>query len=70
MKRRDRQALRIKDEKELIKMVKTLRIDRTQRRMDVVAGKEKNTHAVRALRKDAARILTILRQREREGKQT
>ena len=69
MKRRDSQALRTKDEKELIEMLKTLRKDRTQRRMDIVAGKEKNTHAVQALRKDAARILTILREREREGKQ-
>lgn len=69
MKRRDRQALSIKDEKELIDMLKKLRTDRMQRKMDIVAGKEKNTHAVQALHKDVARILTILRQRQFTGGQ-
>lgn len=70
MKRRDYHALKGKDEKELIDMVKTLRTDRMLRRMDIVAGKEKNTHAVKSLRKDVARVLTLLRQRQLAGGKT
>jgi len=53
--------LRQKNETEIAKMLKDDREKMRQLRFDLVAGKVKNVREVRRIRKEIARILTVLK---------
>jgi large subunit ribosomal protein L29 len=56
--------LKNKKEAELQKMLADLREKSRSLRFDLAAGKVKNVREVREIKKDIAKILTILRQKE------
>lgn len=64
MKKNERVELHNKTESELKKMVVDLRSEIAMARIDIAAGKNKNTALSREKKKNIARILTILGQKE------
>lgn len=54
--------MRQKSKQELHKFVQDLREKLRQLRFDLVGGKVKNVREIRHIRKDIARILTLLKQ--------
>jgi large subunit ribosomal protein L29 len=61
MKRRDIRALKGAPPAELLKMLKERRERLRSLRFDLAAGKVKNVSELRAVRKEIARLLTLLR---------
>lgn len=55
---------RQKDKPELQKLLQENRERLRQLRFDLVAGKVKNVREIRKIKKDIARILTVLREQE------
>lgn len=58
--------LREKNNKELQELLKELREKLIRVRFDMASGKVKNIKEIRFIKKDIARILTILKERELE----
>lgn len=56
--------LREKNNEELLEELKNLRAELFNLRLQQVTGGLTNPHRIKAVRKDIARILTILRERE------
>ena len=57
--------LRQKSEGELQKLLQELRANLRKLRFDLASGKVKNVREIRQIRKDIARILTILNERKK-----
>ena len=64
----DFKELKNKKEKDLEKLIEEKRERIRQLRFAIASGKVKNVREMRNLRKDIARILTILNNKEKEGK--
>jgi ribosomal protein L29 len=64
MKRKDYTDLKGKTVAELTKMVSVKRTDAIKKKMQSLAGKEKNLKVYRNLRADIAKILTLIREKE------
>ncbi len=60
--------LREKTTKELHQLLKELREKIVKLRFDMASGKVKNIREIRFIKKDIARILTILKERELKNK--
>ncbi len=58
--------LRRKSDKELQGQLRSYREDLRRMRFDLASGKIKNIRAIHSTKKDIARILTILRERQLE----
>ncbi|MCD5396525.1 MAG: 50S ribosomal protein L29 [Candidatus Pacebacteria bacterium] len=58
-------GLRQKDVKDLRKLERELREKLRQLRFDLASGKVKNVREIRKVKKDIARILTIIREKEK-----
>jgi len=58
--------LRMKKETELLKSVADLREKRRSLKFDLAAGKVKNVREIRQIKKDIAKILTILKEKKHE----
>lgn len=58
------EEIREKTDQELQKILKELREKLMRLRFDMASGKVKNIREIRFIKKDIARILTILRERE------
>ncbi|MEA3452880.1 MAG: 50S ribosomal protein L29 [Patescibacteria group bacterium] len=58
--------LRMKQDKELVKTIGTLREKLRVLRFELAAGKVKDVRAIRQNRKDIAKILTILKEKKHE----
>jgi len=56
--------LRAKSKEELVLELKKLRAEQTKKREDLIKGKDKKTSGVSLLRKDIARVSTILKEKE------
>lgn len=61
MKKRDFNDLKIKTIGDLAKKVKVLRREITEKHIELKMGKTKNVHEVNILRKDVAKMLTIMK---------
>lgn len=69
MKRKDFFALRSKDNQELEKLLSQLEKEAVNINLSIAMRKEKNTGSRKGKKKDIARILTILRERNlKDGK--
>lgn len=64
MKRREIVDLHKKDKKELLKLLQQQEAEEIKLRVDMVSGKVKNTNILKNKKKDVARILTILSEKE------
>lgn len=64
MKQKDFKNLRSKDIKSLLKMAQEKRAEITKKRVEVFGGKDKNLKAVSILRRELAKILTLVREKE------
>lgn len=64
MKLKERQELKIKPEAELEKMLKEQREKLRTLRFDLVAGKVKNVGELRNVRKQIARLITFIQQKQ------
>jgi ribosomal protein L29 len=64
MKRKDYTDLKGKTVAELIKLASVKRTDAIKKKMQSLAGKEKNLKAYRNLRVEIAKILTLVREKE------
>lgn len=64
MKKKDLQELSAKTEKDLAETLEEKRKDLFKMRMDLKQNKLKNTRGIFMLRKDIARVMTILREKE------
>lgn len=64
MKKKDLKTLRTKNDKEVEKTLGKKRDELMKTFLKTKTGREKNTKAVRNLRKDIAQILTIRREKE------
>lgn len=60
------QELRNKSEEELHSLLQQEREKLRQLRFDLVAGKVKNIREIRAIKKDIARILTVINEKRRQ----
>lgn len=60
MKRKEFEQLKNKPEAELAKTLKSLRDELWNLKKDLVAGKVSNVRKIREIKKDIARILTIM----------
>lgn len=70
MKTKDRNELRAKTEKELVKMQSDFQMQLAQLRMEKKAGKLANTSSVSTLSDDLARVKTILHEKATMQKET
>ena len=61
MKKKDYKDLKIKTIGDLAKKVKELRREITEKHIELKMGKTKNVHEVNLLRKDVAKMLTIMK---------
>ncbi|MCX6704181.1 MAG: 50S ribosomal protein L29 [Candidatus Woesebacteria bacterium] len=68
MKRKDYTDLKGKTIAELTKMASVKRTDAIKKKMQSLAGKEKNLKVYRDLRVEIAKILTLIREKEILGK--
>lgn len=68
MKRKDYTDLKGKTIAELTKMASVKRTDAIKKKMQSLAGKEKNLKVYRNLRVEIAKILTLIREKEILGK--
>lgn len=57
---------RAKSKKDLLRLLEEKRKELAHRKMELRIGKLKNVHLLASLRKEIARILTILREKELE----
>lgn len=64
MKSKELKTMREKDTKELVKKVAELRKKVISLKPRITAGAEKNTSAVRAMKRDIAQILGIIQSQE------
>jgi ribosomal protein L29 len=64
MKTKDFKNLREKGVKELKKMVYTKNVEAAKKAMEIKTGKEKNLKLVRHLRREIAKILTLVKEKE------
>ena len=64
MKRKDYIDLKGKTVAELIKMVSLKKTESVKKKMQILAGKEKNLKMHRNLRSEVAKILTLIREKE------
>ena len=64
MKRKDYTDLKGKTIAELTKMASSKKTDAIKKKMQIMAGKEKNLKVYRNLRADIAKILTLIREKE------
>jgi ribosomal protein L29 len=64
MKRKDYTDLKGKTVADLIKMVSVKRTDAIKKKMQILAGKEKNIKVYRNYRSEIAKILTLVREKE------
>jgi ribosomal protein L29 len=64
MKRKDYADLKGKTVAELTKLASTKRTDAIKKKMQTLAGKEKNLKVYRNLRVEIAKILTLIREKE------
>lgn len=64
MKRKDFQDLKNKDIKDLRKMVFAKKAEAAKKKMEILGSKEKNLKSFRNERRDIARILTLIREKE------
>lgn len=69
MKIKDLQNLRTKDAKELYNLVKQKEVEYLKSKTEIKVGREKNLKKVKVIRKDIARILTIIKEKEIIGKE-
>lgn len=70
MKKKDYKDLKIKTTGDLAKKVKELRREITEKNIELKMGKTKNVHEVNTLRKDVAKILTIMKIKSFEKENT
>ena len=61
--------LREKSIEELLKMEKELREKLRNLRFELASGKIKNVREIRATKKDIARILTVIKEKNRKNKE-
>ncbi len=64
MKRKDFEDLRTKSAQEIGKILVAKRLEANKKRMEALAGKEKNLKLYRNLRREIAKILTLVREKE------
>jgi ribosomal protein L29 len=64
MKRKDFTELKEKTGAELIKLAGKKKTEATKKKMEILAGKEKNLKAYKNLRQEIAKILTLVREKE------
>jgi ribosomal protein L29 len=64
MKRKDFTDLKTKDTKALKKLVSDKKLEIAKKQMEVFSGKEKNLKLVTNLRREIAKILTLIREKE------
>lgn len=64
MKRKDYTDLKGKTITELTKMISVKRTEAIKKKMQILAGKEKNLKLYRNLRAEIAKILTLVREKE------
>jgi ribosomal protein L29 len=64
MKKKDFTELREKSAIELIKLAMKKKTEAAKKRMEILAGKEKNLKAYKNLRSEVAKILTLVREKE------
>jgi len=64
MKRKDYADLKGRTFEELTKMASVKRTDAVKKKMQILAGKEKNLKVYRNLRVEIAKILTLIREKE------
>jgi ribosomal protein L29 len=64
MKKKDFTELREKSVIELIKLAMKKKTEAAKKRMEILAGKEKNLKAYKNLRSEVAKILTLVREKE------
>jgi ribosomal protein L29 len=64
MKRKDYIDLKGKTVAELIKMASAKKMESVKKKMQILAGKEKNLKMHRNLRAEVAKILTLVREKE------
>lgn len=62
--------LREKSIEELLKMEKELREKLRNLRFELASGKIKNVREIRATKKDIARILTVIKEKNRKNKES
>ena len=61
--------LRKKKKEELEKLLGSIKKDLEKYTSDVIGGKEKNTAKIKSLKKDYARVQTLLKEKSLEGEQ-
>lgn len=64
MKRKDYTGLKEKTIKELVKLASDKRAEAVKNKMKVLGGKEKNLKVYRNSRREIAKILTLIREKE------
>ena len=64
MKKKDLQQLKKKEKEELVKKASDLRQEVISAKVDLSAGKKTSSKKPKALRRDLAQVLTILREME------
>ena len=70
MKKKDYKDIKIKTIGDLVKKVKELRREITEKNIELKMGKTKNVHEANTLRKDVAKILTIIKIKSFEKENT
>lgn len=68
MKNKDKKELHTKEKNELLKMAEAIRSEILKMQIDMSMAKVKNVSLVKEKKKDLARILTILGEKELEEK--
>ena len=56
--------IRKMDKQTILKKIEELRVKVAEKRMEKYIGKEKNVAIIRSLKKDIARMLTVLKEKE------
>jgi ribosomal protein L29 len=64
MKRKDFNEMKSKTIKELMKLVSEKKLEAAKKKMEAASGKEKNFKSFRNLRREIAKILTLIREKE------
>jgi ribosomal protein L29 len=64
MKRKEFNDLKTKDTKTLRKLISDKRFEISKKRMDIFEGKEKNLKLLTNLRREIAKILTLIKEKE------
>lgn len=64
MKKDEKKALAVKEVSDLLEMAKVLREDIFKLKLDKSLGKLNNTRSIFSKRKDLARVLTVLTQKQ------